>query len=37
MLTNRVLRKLFGPKEKEIKGGWMNLHKSEGHLTREIK
>jgi hypothetical protein len=33
MLANGVFRKLFGPKRKEIKGGWMDLHKRENHLT----
>ena len=37
MLANRVLRKLFGPKRKEIKGDWMHFHKREDHLTRVIE
>jgi len=37
MLLNRVLRKLFGPKRKGIKGDWMDLHKREDHLTRVIE
>ena len=37
MLANRVLRKLFGAKMKEIKGGWMDLHKGKDHLTGVIE
>jgi hypothetical protein len=37
MLANRVPRKLFGPKRKEIKGSWMDLHKREDNLTGVIE
>jgi hypothetical protein len=28
---NRVLRRIFGPKRGEVKGGWRILHKEELH------
>jgi hypothetical protein len=37
MLANRVFRKLFGPKRKEIKGSWMYSHKREDNLTGVIE
>jgi hypothetical protein len=37
MLVNRVLWVFFGPTRKEIKGDWMDLHKSEGKLTRVVE
>jgi hypothetical protein len=26
MSENRMLRRIFGPKKKEVTGGWRNLH-----------
>jgi hypothetical protein len=31
VFENRVLRRIFGPKRDEVKGGWRNLHKEELH------
>jgi hypothetical protein len=31
VFENRVLRKIFGPKRKEITGGWRKLHNEELH------
>jgi hypothetical protein len=28
---NRVLRRIFGPKRKEVAGGWRRLHSEELH------
>jgi hypothetical protein len=28
---NRVLRKIYGPKTKEVAGGWRRLHSEELH------
>jgi hypothetical protein len=28
---NRVLRRIFGPKRKEVVGGWTRLHNEELH------
>jgi hypothetical protein len=28
---NWVLRRIFGPKRDEVKGGWRNLHDEEPH------
>jgi hypothetical protein len=28
---NRVLRRIFGPKEEEVAGGWRRLHTEELH------
>jgi hypothetical protein len=44
VLENRVLRRIFGPKRKEVAGGWEKLHNKELHnvysssyVTRVIK
>jgi hypothetical protein len=29
MFENRVLRRIFGPKRDEVKGGWRKLHNEE--------
>jgi hypothetical protein len=31
VFENRVLRKIFGPKRKEVIGGWRKLHNEELH------
>jgi hypothetical protein len=31
LFENRVLRRLFGPKRDEVKGGWRKLHNEELH------
>jgi hypothetical protein len=31
VFENRVLRRIFGPKRDEVKGGWRKLHKEELH------
>jgi hypothetical protein len=31
VLENRVLRRIFGPKRKEMAGGWRRLHNEELH------
>jgi hypothetical protein len=31
MFVNRMLRRIFGPKGEEIRGGWIKLHKEELH------
>jgi hypothetical protein len=31
MFGNRVLRRIFGPKREEVKGGWRRLHNVELH------
>jgi hypothetical protein len=31
MFENRVLRRIFGPKRDEVKGGWRKLHNEELH------
>jgi hypothetical protein len=31
VFENRVLRRIFGPKRKEVKGGWRRLHNEELH------
>jgi hypothetical protein len=31
LLENRVLRRIFGPKRDEVKGGWRKLHNEELH------
>jgi hypothetical protein len=31
MFQNRVLRRIFGPKRKEVAGGWRRLHNEEFH------
>jgi hypothetical protein len=31
VLQNRVLRRIFGPKEEEVAGGWRRLHNEELH------
>jgi hypothetical protein len=31
MYENKVLRRLFGPKRKEVVGSWGRLHKEELH------
>jgi hypothetical protein len=31
VFENRVLGRIFGPKNAEIKGGWRNLHNEEVH------
>jgi hypothetical protein len=31
VFENRVLRRIFGPKRKEVEGGWRRLHKEELH------
>jgi hypothetical protein len=31
VFENRVLRRLFGPKMDEVKGGWRKLHNEELH------
>jgi hypothetical protein len=36
---NRVLRRIFGPKEEEVAGGWRRLHNEElykFHVSRNI-
>jgi hypothetical protein len=30
---NRMLRRMFGPKREEVRGGWRNLHKEKLHNT----
>jgi hypothetical protein len=31
VFDNRVLRRIFGPKRKEVAGGWRRLHNEELH------
>jgi hypothetical protein len=31
VFENRVLRRIFGPKRREIEGGWRKLHNEELH------
>jgi hypothetical protein len=31
MFENRVLRRIFAPKEEEVVGGWRRLYKEEHH------
>jgi hypothetical protein len=31
MFENRVLRRIFGPKRDEVRGGWRKLHSEELH------
>jgi hypothetical protein len=31
VLENKVLRRTFGPKRDEVKGGWRKLHNEELH------
>jgi hypothetical protein len=31
VFENRVLRRIFGPKRDEVKGGWRKLHNEELH------
>jgi hypothetical protein len=31
VLENRVLRRIFGPKRDEVRGGWRKLHNEELH------
>jgi hypothetical protein len=31
VLEDRVLRRIFGPKRKEVAGGWRKLHNEELH------
>jgi hypothetical protein len=31
VFENRVLRRIFGPKREELKGGWRKLHVEELH------
>jgi hypothetical protein len=31
VFENRVLRRIFGPKRDEVKGGWRKLHDEELH------
>jgi hypothetical protein len=31
MFDNRVLRRIFGPKRDEVRGGWRKLHNEELH------
>jgi hypothetical protein len=31
LFENRVLRRIFGPKEQEVVGGWRRLHNEELH------
>jgi hypothetical protein len=31
VFENRVLRRIFGPKRKEVAGGWRRLHNEELH------
>jgi hypothetical protein len=31
VFENRVLRRIFGSKRNEVKGGWRNLHNEELH------
>jgi hypothetical protein len=31
MFENRVLRRVFGPKREEVRGGWRRLHSEELH------
>jgi hypothetical protein len=41
MFENMVLRRIFGPKKKELPGGWIRLHNEELHkwyaLPRNIR
>jgi hypothetical protein len=30
---NRELRRMFGPKEEEVTGGWRKLHNEEVHIS----
>jgi hypothetical protein len=32
MFGNRVMRRIFGPKRKEIAGGWRKFHNEKLHL-----
>jgi len=32
VFENRVLRRIFGPKGKELEGGWKRLHNEELHI-----
>jgi hypothetical protein len=32
VFTNRVLRRVFGPKRDEVTGKWRNLHSEEPHI-----
>jgi hypothetical protein len=32
VFENRVLRRIFGPKGKELEGGWKRLHNEEVHI-----
>jgi hypothetical protein len=31
MFENRVLKRIFGPKRDEVRGGWRKLHNEELH------
>jgi hypothetical protein len=31
VFENRVLKRIFGPKRNEVKGGWRKLHNEEPH------
>jgi hypothetical protein len=31
VFENRVLRRIFGPKRQEVRGGWRRLHNEELH------
>jgi hypothetical protein len=33
LFENRVLRRIFGPKEEEVAGGWMKRDKQNGTKT----
>jgi hypothetical protein len=33
VFENRVLRRIFGPKEEEVMGGWRRLHNEELFIT----
>jgi hypothetical protein len=32
VFVNRVLRRIFGPKRKEVAGGWRRLHNEKLHI-----
>jgi hypothetical protein len=36
VFENRVLRRIFGPKRDEVKGGWRKLHNEELHNLHSL-
>jgi hypothetical protein len=36
VFQSRVLRRIFGPKKDEVKGGWRKAHKEELHKLNSL-